>query len=114
MAEKRPSKYTPPQGGMLQDWMKRMKLIMRLLTDNRVNMLAKVLPLAAVAYLISPVDLLPNAVFPIVGALDDAAVLWIGTTLFLEMCPKGVVNEHLQNIDGGDVLDASPSDVYRD
>ena len=28
------------------------------------------------------------------GPIDDAAVVWIGTYLFVELCPPDVVSEH--------------------
>jgi uncharacterized membrane protein YkvA (DUF1232 family) len=56
----------------------------------------KLLPVAALIYLISPVDILPGAVIPFLGALDDAAVLWLGATLFVNLCPEEVVQEHMK------------------
>ena len=106
MADKRPSKLlVPPQGGMLRDFVMRLKLIARLMGDRRVNFFLKFLPLASVAYLFWPWDLIP--VIPVIGALDDAAILWIGTTLFVELSPPKVVQEHLDelasNMDGWEV-----------
>ena len=115
MAEKRPSKImVPPQGGMLRDFAARLKLIFRLLGDRRVNFFLKFLPLASVAYLFWPLDAIA---LPIIGVLDDAAILWIGSTLFVELCPPNVVQEHMNelvsNVDdsSGDVVDAEASDV---
>jgi uncharacterized membrane protein YkvA (DUF1232 family) len=115
MAEKRPSKImVPPQGGMLRDFAARLKLIFRLLGDRRVNFFLKFLPLASVAYLFWPLDAIA---LPIIGVLDDAAILWIGSTLFVELCPPNVVQEHrnelASNVDdsSGDVVDAEASDV---
>jgi uncharacterized membrane protein YkvA (DUF1232 family) len=119
MAEKRPNKLmVPPQGGMLRDIAMRLKLIARLMGDRRVNFLLKLLPLASLAYLFFPFDAIS---LPIVGVLDDAAILWIGTTLFVELSPPKVVQEHLtdlaSNMDddsGGDVVDAEATDVDGD
>jgi len=118
MTEKRPGKLmVPPQGGMLRDFVTRLKLIGRLIGDRRVSFLLKLLPIAAVAYLISPVDLAPAVALPIIGVLDDAAILWIGSTLFVELCPPNVVNEHSAELssnvddDSGDVVDAEATDV---
>lgn len=119
MADKRPSKImVPPQGGMLRDLVARLKLIARLMGDRRVNIFLKLLPLASLAYLISPVDLAPGVAFPIIGALDDVGILWIGTTLFVELCPPKVVQEHMNelasNVDddsSGEVVDAESTDV---
>jgi uncharacterized membrane protein YkvA (DUF1232 family) len=80
--------------GFIQDLVLRLKLILRLMGDRRVNFFLKLLPIAAAIYVISPVDLIPGLVIPIVGALDDAAVIWLGTTLFMSLCPEEVVQEH--------------------
>lgn len=115
MADKRPTKImVPPQGGMLRDFATRLKLIFRLLGDRRVNFFLKFLPLASVAYLFWPIDAIA---LPVVGVLDDAAILWIGSTLFVELCPPNVVKEHMEeltsNLDdsSGDVVDAEATDV---
>jgi uncharacterized membrane protein YkvA (DUF1232 family) len=81
--------------GFFQDMIVRVKLILRLMGDKRVNFLLKLLPVGALIYLVSPIDLIPGAVLPVIGALDDAAVLWLGVTLFVALCPEDVVQEHL-------------------
>ncbi len=81
--------------GFFQDLILRVKLILRLMGDKRVNFYLKLLPIAALIYLISPVDLIPGAVIPFIGAIDDAAVLWLGATLFVNLCPDEVVQEHM-------------------
>jgi len=116
MADKRPNKImVPPQGGMLRDFVTRLKLIARLMGDRRVNFFLKFLPLASVAYLFWPIDAIA---LPIIGVLDDAAILWIGTTLFVELSPPKVVKEHqdelASNMDddsSDEVVDAESSDV---
>ncbi|HQX16889.1 MAG TPA: DUF1232 domain-containing protein [Anaerolineales bacterium] len=119
MADKQSNKMiTPPQGGMLRDLVTRLKLIGRLMADRRVNIFVKLLPLASLAYLFSPVDLIPGVVLPVIGALDDAAILWIGSTLFVELCPPKIVEEHINELASkyeddstGDVVDAESTDV---
>jgi uncharacterized membrane protein YkvA (DUF1232 family) len=116
MADKQPGKLmVPPQGGMLRDLVKRLKLITRLMGDRRVNFFVKMLPLASLAYLIWPLD---AVAIPVIGVLDDAAILWIGSTLFLELCPPNVVKEHQTELDsnleddsGGEIVDAEATDV---
>ncbi|RCK72686.1 MAG: hypothetical protein ANABAC_1220 [Anaerolineae bacterium] len=68
----------------------RIKLILRLLADGRVNPLIKVLPIASLLYLLVP-DLAP-------GPVDDALIIWLGAYLFVELCPPEVVEEHLKKI----------------
>ncbi|NUQ85012.1 MAG: DUF1232 domain-containing protein [Anaerolineales bacterium] len=116
MAEKKPRQLMVPQGGVLRDFVLRLKLIGRLMADSRVSLFLKLLPLASLAYLISPVDLVPNVVIPVIGVLDDAAILWIGSTLFVELCPPAIVNEHMRQLqsnldDANDVIDAESTDV---
>jgi uncharacterized membrane protein YkvA (DUF1232 family) len=121
MTERKSGKLVVPQGGMLRDLVKRLKLITRLMGDRRVNFFLKALPVASVAYLIFPFDLVPGIAFPIVGALDDAAILWIGSNLFIELCPPNVVKEHMQELDSniddsssGEVVDAEAMDMDND
>lgn len=116
MAEKKPGKLmVPPQGGMLRNFVARLKLIVRLMTDRRVSIFLKLLPVASLAYLFWPWDLIP--VIPVIGALDDAAILWIGSTLFVELCPPAIVKEYEAELssnlddDSGDIVDAESTDV---
>ena len=113
MADK--NKLMVPQGGMMRDFVNRLKLITRLMGDRRVSAFVKLLPLASLAYLFWPADAIP--VIPVIGALDDAAILWIGSTLFVELCPPNVVKEHRSelesNVDGegGEIVDAESTDI---
>lgn len=111
--------------GFFQDLITRVKLILRLIGDKRINFFLKLLPIAAAIYVISPIDLLPGAVFPFIGALDDAVVIWLGTTMFVSLCPDDIVQEHTNALnkvvsgtwrDAGDeegtgeIIDAAASD----
>ena len=58
------------------------------MADSRVSPWLKILPLGSLIYLIVP-DIAP-------GPLDDAAVIWLGTYLFVELCPPQIVQEHLR------------------
>ena len=116
MSDKRTRKIiVPPQGGMLRDFVNRLKLILKLMGDSRVSPWVKLIPLGAFVYLISPVDLIMG--IPGIDALDDAAVLWIGSTLFVELCPPDVVREHKDELAGqmvdnsGDIVDADATDI---
>ncbi len=118
MAERKSGKYVvPAQGGAMRALVQRLKLIGRLMGDNRVSPFIKVLPLASLAYLIFPFDLIPGIALPVIGALDDAAVLWIGSTLFVELCPDEVVQEHMHKLGGivddsaEDIVDAEATDI---
>jgi uncharacterized membrane protein YkvA (DUF1232 family) len=116
MTDRKSGKFiVPSQGGAMRSFVQRLKLIGRLMADSRVNIFLKVLPLASLGYLILPADLIP--VVPFISALDDVAILWIGSTLFVELCPDDVVKEHMQALESNltdisdDVVDVEPTDV---
>lgn len=55
----------------------RIQRLLALLRDPRVAKLPRFAVLAAGAYLLWPVDLVPEIAFPIVGYLDDAVLIWM-------------------------------------
>jgi uncharacterized membrane protein YkvA (DUF1232 family) len=65
-----------------------------------------------VIYLVSPIDFAPGLALPIIGALDDAAILWLGTSLFVSLCPEEVVQEHLAVLNK--VVDSSWRDAEKE
>ena len=83
-------------GGVFRDLVLRLKLIVRLMGDKRVNPFLKLLPVASLAYLVWPIDLIPG--IPGVSALDDAAIISLGAYMFIEFCPPDVVQEHMQKL----------------
>src|SRR5512136_1482989 len=89
MAEKTNRKIMLTQNhGFFQDLTLRIKLILKLMADGRVNPLLKLLPVGSLVYLVMP-DIAP-------GPIDDAAVIWLATYLFVELCPPAIVQEHLE------------------
>jgi len=105
MADK-DKKITPSDGGVFKNFSDRLRLIMRLMGDPRVNPLVKILPIGAMLYLFVP-DLAP-------GPLDDAIILWLGSTVFIELCPPEVVHEHeeaIRTVIAGEWKDVEPDDV---
>lgn len=108
----------PPQGGMVRDFVLRIKLILRLIGDRRVNPWLKVIPVAGVLYLVSPLDLIPDIALPVIGELDDAAILWLTNYLFIELCPPDIVQQHVKALTAGpsmgdseDVVDADSVEI---
>jgi len=80
----------PSEGSMFADLALRLKLIGRLMMDPRVSPLLKLLPVGSLVYLLVP-DLLP-------GPIDDAAVIWGGLYMFIELAPAHVVEEHVKEL----------------
>ena len=116
MAEKRNRKVVvQTQGGMTRDVVNRLKLIFKLMGDPRVSPLVKLIPVGALVYLVSPIDIIMG--IPGLAALDDAAILWMGSGLFVELCPPEVVQEHMQAINSNledtsdDIVDVDATDV---
>ena len=118
MAKKNSDKITVrPSGGMFRDLVLRLKLIVRLMGDSRVNPFLKLLPIASLIYLLWPFDLI--SVIPGVSALDDMAIVSLGGYLFIEFCPPDVVQEHMKRLTSNmdtvegldDVVDAETVDM---
>ncbi|MBI5353903.1 MAG: DUF1232 domain-containing protein [Chloroflexi bacterium] len=119
MNEKKPDTLlVSQQGGVVRNVVNQLKLIFRLMGDKRVNFFAKLIPIGAFAYLLFPADLAPNIVLPFVGMLDDAAILWLGSYVFTELCPPAVVAEHMKELTnnmkvaaGDEIVDAEATDI---
>jgi len=91
MSQKQPRDISPYSGGVFSGIANRIKLIWRLMSDPRVSPFLKLLPITSIVYLLFP-DILP-------GPVDDAAIIWLSTYLFVELCPPEVVQEHLEAIE---------------
>jgi len=88
MTDKAPKNIIPSDQdpGFFRNLGSQLKLVLRLISDSRVNFLLKFLPVATIIYLIVP-DFLP-------GPIDDALVISLGLYTFVELCPEDVVKEH--------------------
>lgn len=93
-------------GGFIADVITKIRLVIKLIQDDRIDILIKAIPFACLVYLIVPIDL-------IIGPIDDALVLYLGMDLFINLCPEDIVNEHLEELKGNnspnvneDVIDA--------
>lgn len=75
------------------------RLYWRLFWDKRVPMYLKLILIGALAYVISPIDIIPDWVVPIIGEMDDVAILFIALRLFITKIPQDVVWEHVQQIE---------------
>ncbi|MDQ7027418.1 MAG: DUF1232 domain-containing protein [Anaerolineae bacterium] len=71
----------------------RVRLTWRLVQDDRVPMWLKAIPVAAILYLFSPFDIIPD-VFIAIGQIDDIVILIGGMELFERLAPADIVEEH--------------------
>jgi uncharacterized membrane protein YkvA (DUF1232 family) len=87
------------RAGGLWAVLRQAQLAFRLLRDERVPMLAKLVVPAAFVYIVSPLDLLPDLI-PILGQVDDVGILLLGLAAFIKMCPSHLVAEHEATLEG--------------
>lgn len=73
------------------------RLVWALLRDPRVPAGQKLILVGIAGYVILPIDLIPDFI-PVLGQLDDIAVVLLGLDLFIRSAPQDVVNEHLSRI----------------
>ena len=69
------------------------RLSVRLLREPRVPLRFKAMPVFAVVYVISPLDIVPD-VIPLFGQLDDLGMILILFEAFLKLCPARAVDFH--------------------
>jgi uncharacterized membrane protein YkvA (DUF1232 family) len=79
-------------------------LLARLLRDQRVALGDKAVALAGIAYVLSPIDLVPAFLFGPLGALDDILVVTAAVSRVVNHVHPDVVRSHWAG--KGDVLDA--------
>jgi len=68
------------------------ELYRRLSRDERIPKISKVFLGAAVLYLLSPIDLIPD-VIPVLGHLDDLIIIPLLLYLSLKFIPDDVIEE---------------------
>ena len=75
------------------------RLFLRLLADHRVGIMTKALLIGAAIYAVSPLDFLPD-MMPLLGQVDDLSLFAMACRAFIQLCPRPVIDEHVQAIDG--------------
>ena len=84
-------------------------LAARLFLDTRVSPLLKLGAAAAAIVVVSPVDVFGD--IPLLGPIDDIALLMLLATMFVRLCPAGIVREH-QGTVGEDPPGGQPQPSY--
>ncbi|MGD8998212.1 MAG: DUF1232 domain-containing protein [Anaerolineae bacterium] len=100
--ERRPSQAPQDNGVAILAWLReavrQLRLAWRLFLDRRVPLWTKIVPPVALAYVLSPIDILSDIPPMGLNQLDDVAVLLLGIKLFIELAPPDVVREHLREL----------------
>ena len=81
-------------------------LLGRMLKDVRVPTAEKALFLAAIVYVISPLDFIPD-VFPFIGQVDDVYVVALTLLRLINRTDASIVREHWSG--GGDIASLADS-----
>jgi uncharacterized membrane protein YkvA (DUF1232 family) len=93
----------PSRGpGFFGQLIEQFRLSWALLLDSRVPWVLKLIPLGAVVYVISPIDLIPD-IIPVLGQLDDLGILMTALRVFNSIAPADIVDEHTNRLRGGDL-----------
>ena len=82
------------------------KLLGRLLKDARVPTAEKALFVAAIVYVISPIDFIPD-VFPFIGQVDDIYMVALSLLRMINRTDDRIVREHWSG--GGDIVSLASS-----
>mgnify|MGYP003444370345 CR=1 FL=1 len=82
------------------------KLLGNLLKDARVPTAEKALFLAAIVYVISPLDFIPD-IFPFIGQVDDIYVVSLTLLRLINRTDESVVRQHWAG--GGDIVSLANS-----
>lgn len=73
------------------------KIYQLVLRDNKTPKLAKFFLWLAVAYALSPIDLIPDFI-PIIGYLDDVVILPLLFLIALRFIPKEIIEKHRRQL----------------
>jgi uncharacterized membrane protein YkvA (DUF1232 family) len=69
------------------------RLLVGTLRDSRVSRIDRALVVASIAYVLSPLDFIPD-VIPFLGQVDDVFLIALALTRLFDQAPREVVLEH--------------------
>lgn len=97
---------------LLTGAIRRWRLAWALVRDGRVPLTLRVLPVLALLYVLSPLDLLPDRLLG-VGQVDDVLVLFLAVGTLVRLAPRHLVREHLGQTGGGHPMDRPASSAAK-
>ena len=97
--------------GGIAEVARNIRLIWRLFSDRHVPLWTKAIPFLALAYVIWPIDIVPDALLGL-GQLDDLTIILLGLKAFISLSPAAIVDQYrnkLRQDSGGaqDIVDTS-------
>ena len=90
----------------------RARLLKAVMKDPRTPWYAKAVGGLTVAYLVSPIDLIPDFI-PVLGHLDDLLIVPAGFYLTMRLVPRAVWEEHWKAIEAERKASAQTPDASR-
>ena len=75
-------------------WRAKVRLAWALLRDRRVPLWVRAVIPALMVYLAMPIDLIPDFI-PVLGHLDDLAVVMVAGGVLLRFTPPQIIEEHV-------------------
>jgi uncharacterized membrane protein YkvA (DUF1232 family) len=83
--------------GWLGEFVRNLRLAWRLMRDPAVAMWVRLIPLAALAYILLPVDFLPDWILGL-GQLDDFGIFLVSLKLLLDLSPPDIVQRYVSEM----------------
>jgi len=83
--------------GWLAQWLSNLRLAWRLLRDPQVPLWTRLIPIAAVAYILFPLDFIPDWMLG-PGQVDDLGLFLLGVRLLIDLAPRQIVQRHLSQM----------------
>jgi uncharacterized membrane protein YkvA (DUF1232 family) len=100
MIRKFPSRPQPKKSTWIARMIPRsLRIVWRLLRDDRVPLAAKIVPLALLLLLFSPPEIEFDLILPLLGILGAIVIIAIGLKLVIWMSPYDLVLKHTRDID---------------
>ena len=85
----------------------KLRLAWRLLRDRRMPLLVKAVIPALVAYLLMPLDIIPDFI-PVIGQLDDLLLIALAVGLVFRFTPVELLEEHIRRLEAESARPLSP------
>lgn len=86
--------------GLISDFVRNIQLAWKLFRDPRVSKITKfAIPGLAAAYVLLPIDLVPDFL-PGLGQLDDLALVAVGLKMFIDLSPQWLVQFYRDQLAG--------------
>lgn len=111
--QEEPSPGKAKNPGFWHDQWQQIRLLFALMRDPEVPFYLKLLPVAAVLYVLFPLDFVPD-IYPVMGQVDDLTALVVGAKVFIEMAPPHVVAKHLERLQTQQTGESEAEDPLKD